>query len=49
MKCPAKHLSGSAWRKIFEIINRCGRFAPSRIAKRNAARLRRQKGVSAYK
>lgn len=47
MKCPGKRLSGSGWRRIYEIVNQCGRFSPKRIARRIAAQSRR-KGHNAF-
>jgi hypothetical protein len=38
VKAPHKKLSGSGWRKIFEITNRCGKFAPRQVAKRRQLR-----------
>jgi hypothetical protein len=38
VKIPAKKLSGSARRKIFEIVNHCGKFAPRQVAKRRQLR-----------
>jgi len=38
VKAPHKKLSGSAWRKIFEITNRCGKYAPRQVAKRRQFR-----------
>jgi hypothetical protein len=37
-------LSGSAWRKIFELTNGCGKFSPRMIAKRRATSERRHAG-----
>ena len=34
MKAPYKKMSGSARRKIFEITNQCGKYAPRLIARR---------------
>lgn len=36
MKCPAKKLSGSSRRKIYEITNQCGKFRPRLVATRRA-------------
>lgn len=41
MKAPHKKLSGSGWRKIFEITNRCGKFRPALVARRA---MRQRKG-----
>ena len=37
--------SGSEQRKVFEIVNRCGRYSPKQIAKRQARS--RRKGANA--
>lgn len=36
------YASGSDRRKVFEIVNSCGRYSPKQIAKRQAPALRRK-------
>jgi hypothetical protein len=41
------YASGSTWRKVFEIVNQCGKYSPKKIAKRETA-TRRRKGENEF-
>ena len=41
-----RRVSGSTWRRIFEIVNRCGQFSPKAVARRAARKAARNGGAN---